>query len=459
MMNDNGGAPGAAQTGARALSVRSFLLSPFDPATWRAGLAILIGVGSTFLAFNGLLIAWSIGGSLLVVLVGIPVIGLGIELTRYTARIERWRMELVDGEPLRAHTYRPLAYEPKPPYGDWLRAYAEGQFLDFSRWRDVVYALIAFPLALIEFALVVALWATVLGLFLATLALLGTPADSIEVFGGRAEGLPLPPADVLGPIITGLMGLVLIPVAAFLTRGVVGLHRVIVQALLCVDPTTALREEADRLRQSRSAAVELEASELRRIERDLHDGAQQRLVMLAMDLGRAEEKIDTDPAAAKQLVADAREQSRLALAELRDLVRGTAPSILIDRGLVAAVASIAARSQIQTYIDSARIGDARFSPATERAGYFVATEALTNVAKHSGATRADVIFWRDTTRLFVEIWDNGHGGAVLEDGGGLTGLRDRVATVDGTLDLVSPAGGPTMVRVALPIALTTGQAR
>jgi signal transduction histidine kinase len=174
--------------------------------------------------------------------------------------------------------------------------------------------------------------------------------------------------------------------------------------------------------------------------------------MLAMDLGRAEEKIDTDPEGARKLVADAREQSRLALAELRDLVRGTAPSILIDRGVPAAVASIAQKSRIPTNIDSARIGETRFSPAVERAAYFVATEALANVAKHSHATRADVIFWRDTTRLFVEVWDNGQGGATLDDGGGLAGLRDRVATIDGSIQVVSPPGGPTMVRASLPIA-------
>ena len=110
------------------------------------------------------------------------------------------------------------------------------------------------------------------------------------------------------------------------------------------------------------------------------------------------------------------------LLELRDLVRGTAPSILIDRGLVAAIASIAGQGSVQTFVDSSRVGNVRFSPAVERAGYFVATEALTNVAKHSHATRADVIFWRDTTRLFVEIWDDGRGGATVEPGGGLAGM-------------------------------------
>ena len=438
-MNDNAGASAGASTAASALSLRSFLLSPLDPATWRAGLAILLGLAVLGVGFNGLFIIWSLGGSLIVVLVGIPIIGVGIEVCRYVARAERWRMEMVDGQPMIAHRYRPIDFSPQAPYGAWLRQYAEGQFLDFARWRDVVYVLIGFPIAVLEFALVLLLWATVLGLAIATLVL---------ATGGETGQEQIP---VIAPVVTAVMCLALIPVAAFASRGMMMVQRAIAQTLLCVDPTEALRQDVERLRESRSAAVELEASELRRIERDLHDGAQQRLVMLAMDLGRAEEKIDSDPEGAKQLVADAREQSRLALNELRDLVRGTAPSILIDRGLVAAVSSIAQKSRIQTYIDSTRIGDARFSPAVERAGYFVAVEALANVAKHSDATRADVIFWRDTTRLFVEVWDNGHGGASAEEGGGLAGLGGRVATIDGTLQVVSPAGGPTMIRAALPI--------
>ena len=130
------------------------------------------------------------------------------------------------------------------------------------------------------------------------------------------------------------------------------LHRAVVQGLLCVDPAEALRRDNERLRGSRAAALELEATELRRIERDLHDGAQQRLVSLAIDLGRAEERIDTDPAAAKAIVVDARAQARLALAELRDLVRGTMPAILVDRGLVAALSSVAAACPVPTAVIS-----------------------------------------------------------------------------------------------------------
>jgi signal transduction histidine kinase len=429
--------------------VRSFLLSPLDSATWRAFIAVLLGPLVTLASISVLMASWFFATSLIVVLIGIPIAGFGIEASRYFARAERWRMEIADQRPLTPHLYQPLDLRPRQPYGAWLREYGESQFLDISRWRDVVYAIVAFPLAALEFAVVLTLWVTVLGLALATLALIGTDLESVPV-NDALRFLPVPPT-LLAPIITGLVGLLLIPVAAFVTRGVITLHRAIVETLLCIDPTEELREDVIRLRTSRSAAVELEAGELRRIERDLHDGAQQRLVMLAMDLGRAEEKIDTDPTAAKQLVADAREQARAALADLRDLVRGTAPSILIDRGLAAAVASIAGRSPVQTFIDSRAVGGQRFSPAVERAGYFVTSEALTNVAKHSGATRSDVILWRDATRLFVEIWDNGSGGAAITPGSGLAGLRDRVSTLDGILDVTSPPGGPTLVRVTLPI--------
>ena len=159
MMYDSGSAPGAAPSGAQALSLRSFLLSPLDPATWRAALAILIGLAVLGVGFNALFVIWSIGGSLIVILVGIPVVGAGIELCRYVARAERWRMGMVDGRPMVPHRYREIDWNPRAPYGDWLRQYAEGQFLDFSRWRDVVYVLIGFPIAVVEFVVILAPWA------------------------------------------------------------------------------------------------------------------------------------------------------------------------------------------------------------------------------------------------------------------------------------------------------------
>ena len=248
-----------------------------------------------------------------------------------------------------------------------------------------------------------------------------------------------------------LIGLVLVPTAAVVSRGLMILHRAVVQGLLCVDPTAALRQDVERLRGSRSAALELEASELRRIERDLHDGAQQRLVSLAIDLGRAEERIDTDPAAAKAIVADARAQARLALAELRDLVRGTMPAILVDRGLEAALAAVAAGCPVPTTVISTLGPGERLPPVVERAAYFVVVEALANVAKHSRATRCEVAVRRDPWALVVEVRDDGVGGARPAPGGGLAGLGDRAQALDGTLALTSPAGGPTVVRVVLPL--------
>ncbi len=172
--------------------------------------------------------------------------------------------------------------------------------------------------------------------------------------------------------------------------------------------------------------------------------------MLAIDLGLAADRMDTDPASAKTLVTDAREQARQALAELRDLVRGAAPSILLDRGLVAALGPVAGRCPVPTVVDSTVVAGERLPHAVERAAYFVVAEALANVAKHASATRCDISLRREPGRLLVEVRDDGAGGATVKPGGGLAGLRDRVQALDGALAVSSPPGGPTVVRVELP---------
>ena len=426
--------------------LRAFLLSPLDPASWRATLAVLLGLGIAVAAITVLSACFSAGGSLLIWLVGIPIIGLGIELSRAFARVERWRMTMVDRRTLVPHGYRPFDGSPRRPYGVWLRAYAETQFLDEHRWRDVVYVLVLFPLAIFEFTVVVSLWATAIALLVSPLLVAGLRSLGLHLFlDGTLRGWEV---ALLVPV---LLGLVLVPVAASVSRGVMILHRAVVQGLLCTDPTVALRQDVERLRGSRSAALEVEASELRRIERDLHDGAQQRLVALAIDLGLAEERIDTDPASARTLVVAARTQAGLALAELRDLVRGTAPSILLDRGLVAALGSVAGGCPVSTVLDSTLEEGERLTPAVERAAYFVVAEALTNVAKHSAATHCDVSLRRGSAQLVVEVRDDGIGGATVRPGGGLAGLRDRVEALDGSLAVASPPGGPTIVHVEFPI--------
>ena len=450
-MSGSAGSPDPATAPARRPSlVRAFLRSPIDPATWRATLAVLLGLGIAVAAIAALSACFSAGGSLLIWLVGIPIIGLGIELSRVFARVERWRMTMVDRRPLVPHPYRPYDGLPRTPYGAWLRGWGETQFLDADRWRDVVYALVLFPLAILEFTVVVGLWVAAVVLVVVPLLVAGRASSGFHLIvdGNQVDATGL---VVVGAIVALLVGLVLVPVAASVSRGVMILHRAVVQGLLCVDPAVALRRDVERLRGSRSAALELEADELRRIERDLHDGAQQRLVMLSIDLGLAEERIDTDPAAARSLVADAREQARLALAELRDLVRGTAPSILLDRGLEAALAAVAGGCPVPTVLDSTLGPGERLPPAVERAAYFVVAESLANVAKHSGATRCDVCLRRDAAQLIVEIRDDGAGGATVLPGGGLAGLRDRAEALDGTVAVSSPPGGPTAVRVGLPL--------
>ncbi len=376
--------------------VRGFLRSPVEAATWLALFAILLGFGVAVIAISLLSFLFSTGGSLLIWLVGIPIVALGIEASRLIAREERWRMTLVDGRPLVAHLYRPYDGLPRSPYGAWLRAWGETQFLDVNRWRDVVYVLVLFPLAMLELGVVLVLWSAALVLIMApaVVAVLSTSGafERISDRLGVAAGAVI---DVSGSAFAAslfalLVGLLLVPVASSTGRGLMRLHRAVVAGLLCVDPTVALRQDVERLRGSRSAALELEASELRRIERDLHDGAQQRLVMLSIDLGLAEDRLASDPDSARQLVADAREQARLALAELRDLVRGTAPSILLDRGLVAALGAVAGNCPVPTTVDSGLADGQRLPASVERAAYFVVAESLANVAKHSGASHASV---------------------------------------------------------------------
>ena len=446
MINDAGSRP--QPSAARDLGdlARAFLRSPLDPNSWRATLAVMLGFGVAMVSMAIVSACFSSGGSLLLVLIGIPIIGLGIEVCRAFARIERWRMTFVDGRPMAAHSYRSYDRRPASPYGPWIRDTAEAVFLDANRWRDVVYILVLFPLAILEFAVVIGLWVSALVLIASPLVVAGLRSLGVAPL---IDAFPVAWDGVMAATI--LVGLVLIPVAASVAKGVQILHRAVVQGLLCVDPNTALRQDVERLRGSRSAALELEASELRRIERDLHDGAQQRLVALAIDLGLAEERVETDPASAKALIAEARAQARQALAELRELVRGTAPAILLDRGLVAALGAVAGSCPVPTTVDSSLIDGERLPAAVERAAYFVVTESLANVAKHSSATSCEVRVRRGTGSLIVEISDDGVGGATVAPGGGLAGLRDRVGALDGSLDLSSPPAGPTLVRVELPI--------
>lgn len=260
--------------------------------------------------------------------------------------------------------------------------------------------------------------------------------------------------DTLDVAFYSIMGVVFLATLPFITRGLIMLHDLIARGTLAAFASHALRQQVGDLTASRGAAIAAEGHSLRRLERDIHDGPQQRLVRLQMDLAAAERQLDSDPKKAKKLIAEAMTQSKDALEELRALSRGLAPAILLDRGLVAALQSAADRSPVPvTLVDE--VGDVVLPQDIERNAYFVASEALANVGKHSGATEATVRVWvDDEPSLTIAIFDNGRGAAARE-GHGLAGLEERMHGLGGSLDVDSPVGGPTTVLAHLPLPAST----
>jgi signal transduction histidine kinase len=229
-------------------------------------------------------------------------------------------------------------------------------------------------------------------------------------------------------------------------------------ALLAPSPQALLAKRVEQLTQTRAGAIAAHSAELRRIERDLHDGAQARLVSLSMRIGLAKRAYERDPQAGRRLLDEAQEHAEQALAELRHVVRGIHPPILTDRGLGGAVRALAASSGLDVTVEADDLDDGPRAPvAVESAAYFVVAEALTNAARHSGSAQAAVGLARTRTGLRVVVRDEGKGGATTADGAdaggtGLPGMRRRVAALDGTLTVTSPAGGPTVIEAELPCA-------
>jgi signal transduction histidine kinase len=247
-----------------------------------------------------------------------------------------------------------------------------------------------------------------------------------------------------------LGGLLLLAAAPRLTAAVAALDARTARALLGPSRAEELAHRVEHLTQSRSGAVDAADAERRRLERDLHDGTQQRLVALAMNLGLARVQAQTAEQA-QQALAEAHEDAKTALAELRNLVRGLHPAVLEDRGLDAALSGVAARLPIpvRLTVDLSRPQD-RPPPAIEAVAYFVVSESLTNITKHAQASQAEVIVQRAGDRLHIIVSDDGVGGADPSRGTGLAGLAKRAASVDGTFEIVSPPGGPTLITVDLP---------
>jgi len=372
-----------------------------------------------------------LGVALTVVIVGIPVLVVTFELARLGARIERARAALVLGGP--------IAQPPRPrATGGRLRR-VWGWVTDRTGWKELGFMLLLGTLGTALGAVVIVMWSGVVASVAAPALHAAAPSHSLL---GRQT------AWALIGIVAGGLGLALLTV--LLTRGFAVGFAAIATWLLATDDRAVLAARVDTLEATRAAAVESADARLRRLERDLHDGAQHRLSYIAMELDRARAKLAEDPDAASELLTRAHEESKKAMGELRDLVRGIHPSVLTDRGLDAAVSGLAERCPVPVDVDIQL--EPRPPSAIETAAYYVVAEALTNVGKHADAHSAAVEIRRNGSRLSVSVRDDGRGGASRRPGSGLEGLAQRVEALDGSLTIDSPAGGPTTVRAEVPCA-------
>lgn len=315
-------------------------------------------------------------------------------------------------------------------------------------WMDWLRALLDFPLSIASFAIAVSWWVASAGSVLYWIWGRFLPDDN-----GLASllGIDRVVPEWLLYLVIGIAGLL---VAPWLVRGLIAVHVGLERFALLASRPEKLRERIDDLTASRAAVVDSEAQALRRIERDLHDGPQQRLVRTTMDVQTALRRIDAgDAEAAREHLQSALEQVESGLGELRTLSRGIAPPVLVDRGLAAAVGSLAGQSPIPVQADVTIAADRRLALARETAAYFVVSEALANAGKHSGAALVQVhVDETASGALRVRVSDDGRGGAHIGKGHGLAGLADRLRGVDGTLEVVSPEGGGTTLHAVIPVS-------
>ncbi|MFF9635281.1 sensor histidine kinase [Streptomyces bacillaris] len=364
-----------------------------DRWTWRETAHLLLNLPEAIVGFVYALLVVSVGVSLSVTVIGLPVLVGGLAGARWLGRVERARARSLLG--VRVEEPSPLS---RGRRDDGALGWLWSGLKDPVGWRSLLYGFIRLPWGVLTFTV------TVVSLF------------------------------------------VLWPVLPFITRGLTAVDRALVRGLL--SPSDELERRIAELESDRGVVVDTAAADLRRIERDLHDGAQARLVALAMGLGLAKEKLTEDPEAAARMVEEAHGEVKVALQELRDLARGIHPAVLTDRGLDAALSAIASRCTVPVSVSVDLPG--RPAEAIEGIAYFTVSELLQNVSKHSGARSASVEVWRAADRLLIQVTDDGSGGARLDGGSGMAGLAERLGAVDGLFVLDSPVGGPTAVTAELP---------
>jgi signal transduction histidine kinase len=386
-----------------------------------AGLLLLVLV----LAATLLIPAW----------VGLPLLLGSVALLRGFAGLHRARAAALLGVEVE-RPYRPVR-------GRGLIARVKGIASDLATWRDIAWVLVNATLG-------TALRLLSVALLVAALAGLAFPAIWAALPPGTDVGLVgvVPVTDQSGANLVAVEGLLLLLLWWVAAPGMLRADARLTRWLLAPTERARLANRVRQLAETRAETVDTQAAELRRIERDLHDGVQARLVALGMSLGMADELVGEDPHAARELLAEARQRTGQALAELREVVRGIHPPVLADRGLEGAVRALALANPLPTEVEVDIPG--RLPAPVESAAYFAVAETLGNVIKHSQATRSWVQLRYADGRLVMVVGDDGRGGADPGNGTGLLGIRRRLAAFDGTLDVTSPPGGPTIVTMELP---------
>ncbi|MFF3504211.1 sensor histidine kinase [Streptomyces sp. NPDC003247] len=419
------------------VSVRQALVHPrylLSPWPWRAAAYLLTGAVAGAVVLVGLVIWVAVGGVLAFALVGLPLLAALALAGLPVAALERRRLRLVDGD----EAPGPHAEPPVPGLRSWLTT----RLRESATWRALGHTLLTACLLWPAEALLLTVAAALPLSLTATPVLLATIGEGRETKVLKAWTVTDGPTAFLA----AALGVLLLAAGAYVLGAAAAARAALTRLLLAPrggDPAARVVE----LTRSRARLVDAFETERRRIERDLHDGAQQRLVALTMTLGLA--RLDAPPGGplAAQL-ARAHEEAGAALAELRELIHGIHPKVLADYGLEAAVADAADRSPVP--VDVAFDLAHRLPDPVETAAYFVVREALANVARHSGANRVRLRGGHRDGRLVLELADDGRGGADSTRGTGLTGLADRVSVLDGRLSLTSPPGGPTLLRVEIP---------
>ncbi|MCY0953592.1 sensor histidine kinase [Streptomyces sp. H27-S2] len=428
---DGGGAGGG---------VGAVLRAPLAARTWREFGYLLSGLPLSVLYFSLAVTGVSLGAGLLVTFLGIPVLAGVLAVCRGFGHLERARVrtllgvDVADPAPVRAKKGGALS--------------AMGALLKSgSAWRHVLYCVVHFPWAVFGFVVALVFWAVGWTYLLYPLWFWVFPAftdqPGLQLFqnGDYSYYLDSPAAIVL----TSLIGLAFTLATPWVIRALTTIDRVLVGGLL---GPSRLDTRVIELESGRGVVVDTAAADLRRIERDLHDGAQARLVALAMDLGLAKEKLREDPRAAARMVDEAHGEVKTALRELRDLARGIHPAVLTDRGLDAALSAVASRCAVPVRV--AVDLPARPAAAIEGIAYFTVSELLQNISKHASARAASIDVWKAGERMLIQVSDDGRGGADPESGTGLAGLSERLDAVDGVLVVDSPAEGGTRVTAGLP---------